>query len=147
MTEVPTKEKLAKLLRLLSSEIDGEVLSAVRAIERTLKANGKSFHDLADAIVDKVIVFEIEKVIEGNHLAKNYIDAAEWLLKQSLKPHEADFVRDMKRRFEFSADFTPTQKQSGWFTILVKKHSGEAIWQQPKTTSGMGPVDPETPPF
>jgi hypothetical protein len=38
---------VAKLIRLLASNVDGEVLAAVRALGRALKASGCDFHDLA----------------------------------------------------------------------------------------------------
>ena len=41
---------LAKLIRLLASDVDGEVLAAVRALGRTLKASGCDFHDLAGLV-------------------------------------------------------------------------------------------------
>jgi hypothetical protein len=41
---------LAKLIRLLASEIDGEVLAAVRALGRALKQSGCNFHDLASIV-------------------------------------------------------------------------------------------------
>jgi hypothetical protein len=39
--------KIAKLLPMLGSSHDGEVVAAARAIERTLKSAGLTFHDLA----------------------------------------------------------------------------------------------------
>jgi hypothetical protein len=41
---------LAKLIRLLASEIDGEVLAAVRALGRALKQSGCDFYDLASIV-------------------------------------------------------------------------------------------------
>jgi hypothetical protein len=43
-------KKLAKLLRLLASDKDGEVLAAVEAIKRTLDLADLDFHDLADVV-------------------------------------------------------------------------------------------------
>jgi hypothetical protein len=43
-------DKLAKLVRLLSSDKDGEVLAAASAIKRTLAAEGSDIHALADAL-------------------------------------------------------------------------------------------------
>lgn len=42
--------KLKKLIPLLSSDQDGEVVAAVRALGRTLKAAGSDFHTLAEAM-------------------------------------------------------------------------------------------------
>ena len=41
---------LAKLIRLLASDVDGEALAAVRALGRALKASGCDFHDLASIV-------------------------------------------------------------------------------------------------
>lgn len=43
-------QKLAKLVRLLGSDKDGEQLATVAAIGRVLLAGDKSFSDLADAV-------------------------------------------------------------------------------------------------
>jgi hypothetical protein len=43
-------EKVAKLVRLLGSDKDGEVLAAVAALKRTLGVAGIDMHDLADVI-------------------------------------------------------------------------------------------------
>src|SRR5215207_6090974 len=49
-TLAPVAPRLSKLLALLSSDHDGEVLAAARAIRRTLGRAGLSLHDLAAAI-------------------------------------------------------------------------------------------------
>jgi hypothetical protein len=41
---------LAKLIRLLSSDVDGEVVAAARAMTRTLRSVGNDLHDLADLV-------------------------------------------------------------------------------------------------
>ena len=43
-------DKLGKLIRMLSSDKDGEVLAAASAIKRTLAAEGSDIHALADAL-------------------------------------------------------------------------------------------------
>jgi hypothetical protein len=45
-SSIPT-EKLAKLIPLLSSDKDGEVIATVQAIRRTLAGAGNDLHDLA----------------------------------------------------------------------------------------------------
>jgi hypothetical protein len=51
MKPAPTmRPALAKLIRLLASDVDGEVLAAVRALGRALKASGCDFHDLASIV-------------------------------------------------------------------------------------------------
>src|SRR5688572_3970247 len=46
----PIALRLGQLIRLLSSDKDGEVVAAVRAIDRTLKAAGADIHALADLV-------------------------------------------------------------------------------------------------
>jgi hypothetical protein len=42
--------RIGKLLRMLSSDKDGEVIAAVGALKRTLAAGDLDLHDLADAV-------------------------------------------------------------------------------------------------
>ena len=44
--------RIDRLIRLLSSPVEGERLGAVHALERVLKADGATFHDLAEHIVN-----------------------------------------------------------------------------------------------
>ena len=53
-TLAPVLSRVSKLVALLSSGHDGEVVAAVRAIGRTLGSAGLSFHDLAAALTGKV---------------------------------------------------------------------------------------------
>jgi hypothetical protein len=46
----PIANKISKLIRMLSSQEDGEVLGAVRALRRTLQANKLDIHALAKRI-------------------------------------------------------------------------------------------------
>ena len=50
MIDVGTEEKLEKLVRLLSSDKEGEVVAAAHAIKRTLANAGSDIHELADRI-------------------------------------------------------------------------------------------------
>jgi hypothetical protein len=49
-TLAPVADKLGKFRRLLTSDRDGEVVAAARAIVRTLEGAGADIHDLADNI-------------------------------------------------------------------------------------------------
>jgi hypothetical protein len=46
----PIADKLKPLIRMLSSDHDGELVAAARALNRLLKANGTDFHAIADGI-------------------------------------------------------------------------------------------------
>ena len=52
MASLPPKilPRLGQLIRMLASDQDGEALAAARALGRTLKADGATFHDLAEAV-------------------------------------------------------------------------------------------------
>jgi hypothetical protein len=50
MLKPAAADKLGKLLRMLSSDKDGEALAATAAIKRTLAAEGSDIHSLADAL-------------------------------------------------------------------------------------------------
>ena len=45
----PIADQLKPLIRLLSSNQDGEVVAAARALNRLLKANGSDIHAIADS--------------------------------------------------------------------------------------------------
>ena len=49
-TLAPIADKLSKLLRMLTSDHDGEVVAAARSINRALKSAGLDIHVLAAAI-------------------------------------------------------------------------------------------------
>jgi hypothetical protein len=46
----PIADKLSKLVRMLTSNHDGEVIAAARSIDRTLKSTGLDIHVLAATI-------------------------------------------------------------------------------------------------
>jgi hypothetical protein len=50
-TRAVDTDKVAKLVRMLASNHDGEVIASVVALRRTLGAAGLDLHDLADAAV------------------------------------------------------------------------------------------------
>jgi hypothetical protein len=52
------RDKLGKLLPMLSSDHDGERVGAVAAIERTLRSSGCDWHDLAASIASPAPVRE-----------------------------------------------------------------------------------------
>ncbi|MCC0808558.1 hypothetical protein FPV16_20505 [Methylobacterium sp. W2] len=68
--------KLIKLLPLLGSENDGEVVSTVRAIGRTLASAGTDFHDLTDSLVRAKVVNKPLSSAEGFNYADTYREAA-----------------------------------------------------------------------
>lgn len=119
------KERLQKLLRMLSSDSDGEALAAVRALDRSLKAVGKSFDDLASMLVGKLVLVEPPKT-----LSTHYSDACKWILANhgaDLTEKEKGFILDIQRRFKFNIDFKPSDKQATWFGLIVKRLAEKAV--------------------
>jgi len=85
-----TRTKLGQLVRLLSSDKDGEVVAAARAIGRTLRAVGKDFHDLA-ALIENPSTSEVRQPIAA------WADMARFCaaFPARLTEREADFVHNM----------------------------------------------------
>ena len=64
-------EKLAKFIRLLASDKDGEVVAAARSLNRVLLGIGADFHDLADRIehpVGEISDADMEKIFQAGVL-------------------------------------------------------------------------------
>jgi|GEM_PF-3679405 len=90
--------KIAKLLRLLSSDKDGEVLATVSALKRALKAGGRDLHDLADIVQAGV------KPAPQPPIQRSYGPSADnwesmcwycWHHRYHLPIHQREFVEDM----------------------------------------------------
>ena len=129
-------EKARKLVRLLSSPQDHEVLAAARALMRMLQADGEDIHKLADAIGGKLSEADMRLLYDngfegGKRAAENdkpveFTNAAPWcdmaleVLKSDegnswLQPHEREFIEDMARWCERR---DPTEKQGRWLHRL-----------------------------
>jgi hypothetical protein len=122
-------EKIGKLLKLLSSSSDGEVVAAARAILRTLGAEGADIHELAERvegrklsqaemqrIYDKAFADGKESVAAAASFSNVGIPsfhamACEIVHKEAgrLSTKERDFVNDMVR---WCAYREPSEKQA-----------------------------------
>ena len=110
-------DKLAKLLRLLCSDKDGEVLAAASAIKRTLATEGSDIHALADALCR----------LQPQHRPRHE-DDNDWhsiaceCQAHGLSRREQNFVADM---VAWTAFREPTQKQRAWLLSIhtrVRRH-------------------------
>jgi hypothetical protein len=128
-------EKIQKLLKLLSSNNDGEVVAAARAIMRTLEAEGADIHELAERVEGrKLSPSEMQQIYDtafrrgrdaaaadgGFHNTEGpsfYEMAREVMRKEDgrLSPKERDFVDDMVR---WCARREPSEKQAKWLHTL-----------------------------
>lgn len=100
--------KVARLIPLLGSDVDGEVVSAARAIARTLKSAGLDLHDLARQLEPTPVSNDDWR--SDLHLATvsfNY-----------LNPREQDFIAGVSASTRWRE---PTEKQRAWlFSIAAR---------------------------
>ena len=128
------EERLAKLLKMLSSNHDGEVLAAARAIQRTLYDAGADIHELAERIKGgRLSEAEMQKnyntaYANGKNAAAtdagfSNVDESTWHEMANfcaerddrLTTREREFVSDM---VSWTARREPTEKQGRWLHLL-----------------------------
>jgi hypothetical protein len=144
MTNVlaPVADRLGKLLRLLSSDRDGEVIGAARAIVRTLGSAGLDIHALAESLgingkrLSEADAAEIYRrgVEDGKRAAENEnigfhsVDEPTWHeIACACAAHdkclrderERQFVGDMVRRTVRGGE--PTEKQAHWLRAIYAR--------------------------
>jgi hypothetical protein len=114
----PVADKLGKLLKMLSSPRDGEVIAAARAILRTLEGAGADIHELAHRVESgKLSEADMQRIYDaayadGQHeMAINCRDQDDG----RLTPRERDFVNDMLR---WTVHRKPSEKQGKWLHLL-----------------------------
>jgi hypothetical protein len=139
----PISNKLKPLIRLLSSDVDGEVVAAARALNRTLKSAGLDIHVLADGISNGELSRDAMQTIydAGFEAGQRSIEVApafynvnggpDWRAiarKCAAYPpdrffgaHEREFVDKMVRRTEVGLELT--EKQANWLhKIYMRGH-------------------------
>jgi hypothetical protein len=110
----PIAPRLAKLVALLSSDKDGEVLGAVEAMKRLLGTVDADFHDLA-------------RVVEGDdhrdtaRRDDDWVDLIHRLLANagSLSDRDYEFLRSMRRHVALGRE--PTLRQRNWILDIEAK--------------------------
>jgi len=103
--------RLARLIRLLATDRDGERLGAVAALDRALRAGGHDWHDLADA-VERGWQARKSEPIE----LSDWQSVAQACLAHGasrLSASELDFLRSMMMR-----PTEPTGRQSRWLGAI-----------------------------
>jgi hypothetical protein len=135
MSIEPVAEKLGKLLKLLSSSRDGEVLNAAHAILRTLESAGTDIHELAERVErGKLSKADVQKIYGAAYQdAKkateqtqgtdfHNVDGPSWhemavecSNRDNWSPREREFIDDMVR---WTARREPSEKQGKWLHIL-----------------------------
>src|SRR6516162_3667079 len=140
MSIEPVAEKLEKLLRMLSSPREGEVVAAVQAIMRTLKGAGADIHELAACVKGgKLSTVDMQRIYDaafadGRRAAEATQPADVWRDIEpnwqeiatecrdrgdgQLTPREHEFVNDMVR---WTVYRKPSEKQAKWLhSIYVR---------------------------
>jgi hypothetical protein len=138
MIDPGVEERLGKLVKLLASDKDGEVIAAARAIARTLNNAGADFHELAARIRgEKLSQAEMQKIYDaafrdGKDAAAvdrgfDNVDGPSWHEMATicaerdngrLTSREREFIDDM---ISWTARRDPSDKQGRWLhSIYVK---------------------------
>lgn len=113
--------KLSKLLPMLATDHDGEVVAAVRAISRTLKGAGLDFHNLVEALSERKPSATSTPVATGSLLG-----IANWCRANAfgrLNLIERKFVSDMVERL--SRGQKVSQKQENWLRNIYFWNCGD----------------------
>ncbi len=108
----PFSVRVAQFIRLLGSDVDGEVVAATRALGKTLRAAGIDWHDLAIAV-------ESGFRAQPRPVNRPWQATARELLRRGgrLRPHELDFLQSMA-----TWPTPPTVRQAAWLADI-----GEAL--------------------
>jgi hypothetical protein len=144
----PIADKLKRCIRLLSSDSDGEVIAAARALNRTLKSVKLDFHTLADNIGQtngkeyteaQILRARELGIAEGRRLEReaqnapafrniNLDEEPTWheiAVECAAHPHrlrddrEKQFVQDMVHRTVRGGE--PTEKQASWLRKIYAR--------------------------
>lgn len=113
------KYRLAKMIGLLGSDQDGEVLAAARATRRLLESERLGFGDLVALVggLDIGMIESRQNVSELVAMADSILDNAAMLRK-----HELGFVRDIRAKAAAWHGFQMTEKQARWFGYLFARY-------------------------
>jgi hypothetical protein len=143
-----TASRLAAIIRMMSSDKDGDVLNAGRALDRTLKSVGCDIHDLAEVVEHanggKLSEAEMKKLYSAGYEAgmravenrstgdfhnvdgtPNWHEIARFCQQNDnrLRENERQFVGDMAAR---SVWREPTEKQAKWLRSIFFRLGGKS---------------------
>jgi hypothetical protein len=115
--------RLEKLLLMLSSERDGEVINAARAISRTLQAIGADWHDLAAGLLAPSARTRAKKPPRETSEDKADVSWRTMLAfcvdcEERLRGREQEFITSL-----LHWRGQPTEKQLDWLTAIYERLS------------------------
>jgi len=99
----PFAKKIAKLIRLLSSDFEGEILNVVARIKQVLAAGGMSFHDIATVIEN----------CDGE------VEERKWSDSDAKAIYERGKEKGVGERQEDGLEFYDADAQPRWYEIAV----------------------------
>ena len=112
-------DKVAKLIRLLASDKEGEVLATVSALRRVLSRAGRTFNDLANLVENPNIAKAAASAPKENW----YVQYGNEILTKAhdrLKDRELKFVKDIIVRFNINPRYEMSEKQAKWLAFIYQ---------------------------
>jgi hypothetical protein len=126
-----TRSSIGKLLRLLGSDRDGEVLGAVRALRRVLTSNKLDLHDLAHIVEAPPVASPNGNGHAGSGFRNWHDDTVEtevpWRDMVAACMQRLDRFTDKERKFIRSIEDwrgEPSARQLGWLAALFERVRG-----------------------
>jgi len=124
----PVAPKLQKLVPLLASNHDGEVVATARAIGRTLQGAGLDWHHLAQALTMPLPQPKPAGAArwsaddaKPDHDPADWHGMAKWARDHDdgrLSDRERRFITDMAAPLQMRRGFKPSAKQLDWLTSI-----------------------------
>jgi hypothetical protein len=113
--------RLTKLVLMLSSDRDGEVVAAARAIGRALRAAGRDWHDFAGGLLDPA---KKRADQQGRHDDGQHDSHADWRAMHKFCLRHESKLRSRELKFIYSIAHWRgelTSKQHRWLTAIHQR--------------------------
>jgi hypothetical protein len=112
----PIADRLGKLMRLLASNRDGEVVAAVRGLMRTLTAAGADIHALANLVERGAVKSTTANpdAVDWHAIAIECLEAS-WVFSE----RERDFVEGMVDLTKIGGE--PSERQAVWLRKIYAR--------------------------
>lgn len=114
--------KVARLLPLLASDRDGEVVATARAIGRTLAAYGQDWHDLARLISAEPVTAQPVRAGGRTHGRVDWAGMVRWCSevgRHRLDERERRFLASMSTAVLFGRE--PSERQAAWLLDIENR--------------------------
>lgn len=116
----PLRSKLAKIIPRLASPSDSEVLASVRAMDRLLRSEKMSFHELAAAvIVERTVLQVVEAKPRQHHPIVELCEQC--LVMDDISEKERMFLKSIRSAFIINENYPLSQKQAKWLIDILNR--------------------------